>query len=282
MKKISVEPTTKTEFSIQKLNSAAPFSEDSLRLAHHRILIIEEAKGILNIDHHTIQLAAHQVLLLAKNQVISKSNTCKMTAYEVIFSDFFWEKAPQSASNCKSVLFDQKSNNQQLPLSKAEFLEINNLLGILEIEFQKTSYTNQSDVLAAYLKIIMIKIANINYSLEDRYNNSDKTIYNAFHEMVSEKYQTVREVNEYCGYLHISHRQLHDICKRQTGLSPKKIINAMLLNESKRQLQFSATPIKEIALQLNFATYEQFSHFFKKETGHAPLSYRLQSTNSDS
>jgi len=44
--------------------------------------------------------------------------------------------------------------------------------------------------------------------------------------------------------------------------------------EAKRSLQFSSNPIKEIAFQLNFATPDQFSHFFKNNAQVSPNDYR--------
>src|SRR5690606_4103911 len=121
--------------------------------------------------------------------------------------DFFWEKAPQSASNCKSVLFDQKSENHTLPLQKQELLDLKLLLNILYVDFLKPHFTNKIDALAAYMKVVMIKIANINYSLKERYSSYNKNIYLEFQKLVSLEYNETREVSYYAERLHITSKQ---------------------------------------------------------------------------
>ncbi|WP_448105490.1 helix-turn-helix domain-containing protein [Pedobacter panaciterrae] len=70
-----------------------------------------------------------------------------------------------------------------------------------------------------------------------------------------------------------------DLSKRCSGRGAKELINGQLIAEAKRSLQFSSMPIKEIALQLNFATPDQFSHFFKKNVQVSPKDYRMLFTN---
>ncbi|HXO74239.1 MAG TPA: AraC family transcriptional regulator, partial [Puia sp.] len=56
----------------------------------------------------------------------------------------------------------------------------------------------------------------------------------------------------------------------------KEIIIDQLVSEAKRALQFSTSPIKEIAGDLGFTSPYQFSSFFKTYTGSSPLEYKQQ------
>ncbi|MFL5747865.1 MAG: helix-turn-helix domain-containing protein, partial [Niastella sp.] len=56
----------------------------------------------------------------------------------------------------------------------------------------------------------------------------------------------------------------------------KKMILQHLVNEAKKDLQFTSRSIKEIAGQLHFANPYQFSNFFKNQTGYSPNQYRYQ------
>jgi AraC family transcriptional activator of pobA len=274
MEYIQTEKDVHHEFFIRKLDDESILDIGTTRLYYHHIFVLENASGTLSIDGQTIELQPLQVLLMAKGQIISSPKDLQLKGYEIAFTDAFWEKAPQSASNCKSVLFDQQAVNHILPLSEDEFKELNMLLPILKSEFSKNQYNNKTDVLAAYLKVLMIKIANINFSMEERYNDFYKKTYAEFLELVSSQYQNNREVAGYAKKLNISTRQLNDLCSRQSGESPKKIINLTIINEAKRFLQFTAVPIKEIASVFNFSGTDQFSHFFKKETSFSPQKYR--------
>lgn len=262
------------EFSIIRLDGNISYSKDPQRTTVNRIYIYQNGQGSVDIDNAYLQLEKYQVLLIAKGQIFLFSDNTSINGYEITFTDAFWEKAPESASNCKSVLFNLNADNQGLAAAKEDLNELLSVAAMLEQESRGKDYINKTDSLAAYLKIIMIKTANINFSLQDRYNSSDRKIYTQFLELVSQNYQKTREVSVYSGLLNISNKQLAAISKKQGGISPKKIIAGMIVNEAKRMLYFSASSIKEIASILHFSSTEQFSHFFKKQTSLSPQAYR--------
>jgi len=104
-------------------------------------------------------------------------------------------------------------------------------------------------------------------------------IYRQFIELISQHYQHSHEVTDYAKLLGVSVRKLADLSKRCSGRGAKELINGQLIAEAKRSLQFSSTPVKEIAYQLNFSTPDQFSHFFKKNARVSPQQYRTLFVN---
>ncbi|MDB5147709.1 MAG: AraC-type DNA-binding protein [Mucilaginibacter sp.] len=260
----SVESWDKQHFNDQRVH----------RATYNRIFLITAGSGEIVIDAAPYPIAGNQLLLIAKGQLFTFAAGVVLTGYAICFGDCFWEKAPQSASNCKAVLFNNASDNQQVPLTAEDVQELNPLFKILHTEFAKDNYINKPDAMAAYLKIIMIKIANINASLSKGYDSYDNQLYRQFMELVSRQYQNTHEVAEFAKQMGISTRKLTELCNRCGGKGAKEIINGQLISEAKRSLQFSAKPVKEIAYHLNFSTPEQFSHFFKKNTLVSPHQYR--------
>jgi AraC family transcriptional activator of pobA len=171
-------------------------------------------------------------------------------------------------------LFNNAAANQQIPTPATDLPELDALFKILHNEFIKPAYINQLDALAAYLKIIMIKIANVNALLTKGYDSYENQLYRRFIELVSNQYKTMHDVAYFAGQLGVSARNLTEICKHCSGKGAKDIINGQLIAEAKRSLQFSSMPVKEIAYQLNFSAPDQFSHFFKKNTQLSPNDYR--------
>lgn len=260
----SVENWTKQHFDNERVH----------RATYNRIFLITAGSGEIVIDAAPYPIAGNQLLLIAKGQLFTFTANVVLTGYAICFGDCFWEKAPQSASNCKAVLFNNASDNQQVPLRVDDVQELSPLFKTLHTEFAKPSYINKPDAMAAYLKIIMIKIANINASLSKGYDSYDNQLYRGFLELVSRQYQNTHEVAEFAKQMGISTRKLTELCNRCGGKGAKEIINGQLISEAKRSLQFSAKPVKEIAYHLNFSTPEQFSHFFKKNTLVSPHQYR--------
>lgn len=271
---IITETAIHHSFSVKRLEGDIPFSGDLVRLNYHHIVIIEKGKGILTIDELSFDIADQEIFLLAKGQICRFENDASVFGYHVSFGDCFWERVPSSASNCKAVLFNNASSNQKLIPDQTETTEFLRLFKNLMEEYKAEPYTNQMDVLAAYLKIIMIKLANVKMVKEDTFDSQDYIIYRKFMELLSSQYHILHAVNDYSELLNITPRRLSDLCKRCSDKNAKEIINGQIIAEAKRLLQFSSYSVKDIAYQLNFSTSEQFSHFFKKNTEIAPANYR--------
>jgi AraC family transcriptional activator of pobA len=269
-----IDREIKDSFSVTRLDEKAFATHLLCRLNYHRIFLVQAGTGNLQIDGETYRVIGNELFLMAKGQVYAFETNTRVTGYELCFGDCFWEKAPASASNCKAVLFNNAAANQHIPTPAADMAELTTLFKLLHDEFIKNDYLNRLDALAAYLKIIMIKVANVNASLASGYDSYENQLYRRFVELVSNQYKTTHEVAWFAQQLGVTARNLTDICKRCSGKGAKDIINGQLVAEAKRSLQFSSMPVKEIAYQLNFSAPDQFSHFFKKNTQLSPNDYR--------
>ena len=275
---IVVEEQLRDSFSIRHLTDHRPEAKP-VRLIYHRILFLHQGHGRLTIDQQTFPIKGPELFLLAKAQVYVFNPDAAFSGYQLSFGDCFWERSPASANNCKSVLFNDASANQQITLNHQDLEELSPLFDQLEKESRKEDYLNKLDAMAAWLKIIMIKVANIHVALIHAYDDEEKRAYRNFLELVSSQYRTHHEVAAFALQLNITPRKLSDLCRRCSGRGAKDIINGQLLAEAKRSLQFSSHPVKEIAYELNFSTPEQFSHFFKKNASISPQDYREEFVN---
>ncbi|GGM94700.1 hypothetical protein GCM10010967_30070 [Dyadobacter beijingensis] len=276
---LAFEQDIKDSFRVSHFTQNERITPIPERLAYHRILFVAEGSGVIEIDDARFELRKKSLFLLSKGQLLRFPERTVLTGYELSFGDCFWEKAPDSASNCKAVLFNNAAENQQLIVNEVAFAELSFLFQTMHHEFEKKDYVNKIDALAAYLKIMMIKIANINAEAGAGFDNYEKQLYRSFIELVSRKYREIHEVAEYAQALNIPARRLSDICRRCAGKGAKEIINGQIVAEAKRSLQFSSQPVKEIAYYLHFSTPEQFSHFFKKNAQMSPQDYRTRFVN---
>lgn len=264
----------KDSFQICKLNNIL-FNEESLiSVIYNRVFIIHKGEGKIIIDDKEFDINDKEILLISKGQVFSFSPMTRISGFEISFGDCFWEKAPASASNCKLLLFNDAALHQKISLHENDFFELDPICEIMVKEHLNEDYPNKMDAMAAYLKILMIKLANLTPSFNEGIDDFDNQIYRKFIELVSTKYNQMHDVLYYADKLLISSRKLSDISKKKSGKGAKEIIAGQIIAESKRLLQFSAKTIKEIAYELSFSTPEQFSHFFKKYTDISPLDYR--------
>ena len=271
---ILADKEIKDSFSITYWEDKEFGAAPNYRSTYNRVFLVNAGNGNLQIDETTYSIAANELFLIAKGQVYSFNKGAAITGYEISFGDCFWEKAPASANDCKAVLFNNTTTDQRVAVSDADFVELTANFDSLHTEFVKADYINKPDVLAAYLKIIMIKIANLNALLTKGSDSYENRLYREFLYLVNNKYQSTHEVADFARELGITARKLTELCNRCSGKGAKDIINGQLIAEAKRSLQFSTKTIKEVAYQLNFSTPDQFSHFFKKNTQLSPYQYR--------
>jgi AraC-like DNA-binding protein len=84
----------------------------------------------------------------------------------------------------------------------------------------------------------------------------------------------IREVKTYAEMLNITPQYLSEIVKTTLGISPRKVINRMLTQESKILLGSTNKTLSEIAYLLRFDDQAHFSHFMKIQTGSTPTEWR--------
>jgi AraC family transcriptional activator of pobA len=245
------------------------------RLNYNRILLIACGTGEVMIDNESYPVSGNELFLLAKGQLFSLQTDQFIKGYTLSFGDSFWERSPASASNCKAVLFNNVTAHQHIPVSEKELNHVLPVFDMMHQEYVLEEYINKPDAIAAYLKVLMIKIANLKDALrEGAYDKQENRLYRKFMELVIRQYPSNRSVEAYAGMLGLSPRKLSDVCRKCGGQGAKEIIDGQLLAEAKRFLQFTSKPVKEIAYNLNFSTPEQFSHYFKRMASVSPDSYR--------
>jgi len=266
----------KDSFNMERLDGRTFEVGYPYRYDDHRIILITKGNGDVWVDEEIIALSAGSLLLISKGQVSTFGDGANsFSGYVLLFGDCFWQRTPASASNCKAVLFDDPSVQKHLRPDPADLSAIKELFITTLREFEANDYSNKADVLAAYLKILIIKIANVHSLLQENIATYDGRLYQDFLSLVRKEYGAAHDVFFFAAKLGVTSRKLTDIC-RQHGVGAKEIIIDQLVSEAKRALQFSTRPIKEIASDLGFTSPYQFSSFFKTYTGSSPLEYKQQ------
>ena len=263
-------------FDIRELHPQIFMLNNSYRNPYHMMVWVTGGKGTMNIDGTLYTIAPGQLLLMAAGQMYQVLNNHHLQGYVLSFSDAFWERTPASARNCKATLFNNARLQQLLVLDEDAGASLTKLMQHLLEEYQADNYSNKPDVLAAFLKIIIIKAANLRSLLTLSTHNHDYRLYQRFLELVNQEYHRQHNVAAYAKKLGLSTRKLTEVCKQYGGEGAKELINHRLIVEAQRLLQFSEQPIKEISFSLNFATPYQFSNFFKKNTSQSPAAYKKQ------
>jgi AraC family transcriptional activator of pobA len=267
----------KDAFLAQEITPSFATPGVNRRASEHLIVFIQQGQGVLHIDDQVFPFAAPQLLLISKGQLYSLQQEKEFPKGIIIaFGDCFWDRTPVSARNCKATLFNNAQTMRSIPLSHKTATDLPELLQTVLTEFKDNSYDNKQDVLAAYLKIMVIKIANLHALLTPQTDNNDYLVYQQFMQLLSVGPDQHKDVHSFAAKMNISDRKLAAVCRQYAGKGAKEIINDHIVAEAKRLLRFTPKNIKEISYSLNFTTPYQFSNFFKKYTTFSPLQFRQQ------
>lgn len=81
-------------------------------------------------------------------------------------------------------------------------------------------------------------------------------------------------VKYFASELCLSANYFGDLLKKETGKSPKEVINLKVLEEVKNRLMDQTKSISQVADEMGFQYPQHLTKFFKKETGMTPNEYR--------
>ncbi|MCK6373540.1 MAG: 4-hydroxyphenylacetate catabolism regulatory protein HpaA [Zoogloea sp.] len=104
----------------------------------------------------------------------------------------------------------------------------------------------------------------------------DVRIFLGFCDLVEAHFREHITLSEYARELAVTEARLNDVCRRIANLASKEVVHDRLLQEARRLLRFSSTPVGEISDQLGFADPAYFSRFFAQRTGNSPSQFRQQ------
>ncbi len=252
------------------------------RHEHQTIIWTKSGTGKHLIDGQVIQLVPNTFCIIAKGQVHQFSEIDQhFKLQSVRFNDAFLPEATFGQIwSYRATLFNNPiSYNQTLSVPTNEITEIESVLQLMEIEFNRTKSFRQDDSLRLLLQFLLLRISRLQQESICELSNVDDTeydLYQNFVTMLENQFHEQHSVNYYADAINFSASKLSELTKRILGKSAKQVILDRINLEGKRLLQFSDLSIKEIAFTLGYGSPYQFSHAFKNYNHSSPSEYRKQ------
>lgn len=109
-----------------------------------------------------------------------------------------------------------------------------------------------------------------------RERGEDLRIFLSFCDLVEAHFRDHLTLPDYARQLKVTEARLNDVCRRMANLASKEVVHDRLLQEARRLLRFSTTPVGELSYALGFADPAYFSRFFTRRTGLTPSQFRIQ------
>lgn len=138
------------------------------------------------------------------------------------------------------------------------------------------SFELDPEVADVSLQAILTSIRLIyrKYPWGNESSNRKKQICQELIQLISQNYQTERQVQFYADRLGISSQHLSTTVKLVTGAGVLETIAYVVTMDAKAKLKSTHMTIQEIAYSLNFPSASFFGKYFKRYVGMTPLEFR--------
>ena len=150
---------------------------------------------------------------------------------------------------------------------------------LLRVAIEQPKLVARNKMITALLVHLLLTL----YNASDRPENTTQSdnskrsrqLLNHFFELVGENILSgQRNIPFYAERLCVSERYLFKVCKKETGKTPKDLINEFLVGQIKNALLTTEMTHQQIADQFNFPDQSAFGQFFKRQEGMSPSEFR--------
>lgn len=234
------------------------------------------------INLSTVKVSEQSLLVIVPGTLfrITHTENENVTAYVIAISDQF----------TSSIHFDfmklfndslSMMDNPAIKVTKEDFSILNNYYMVASSLIKMNMKENMDAIwylvssIFSYLGGLWTRrLAENDHAPLTRQSARSKAIFNIFINLVTQHYDTHRNMAFYADKLCLTPKYLSKIVKEVSGKSAPDWIDAYVIMEAKNMLKYSTTPIKEIVFKLNFPNQSVFYKFFKAHTGMTPSEYR--------
>jgi AraC-like DNA-binding protein len=237
------------------------------------ILWFQDNQSELKIDGKSKRFYKNEILFLTEFHKI-EINRIGVIQFIRFNRSFFCIIDHDSEIGCKGVLFFGSSNIPIIEIPKSDLRKFESFwkMFLLELEEQDNF---QIEMIRTMLKRYVILCTRIYKDQKNLINEDQTSLIREFNFLVEQHFRDKHKVADYAALLNKSPKTLSNIFQKHSSKSPLQFIKNRKILESKRLLGYSDLQVQEIGYQVGYDDVQSFSRFFKKQTGHSPISYRM-------
>lgn len=244
------------------------------RHGYWTVFVFVEGEGRHVIDFKEVAIKAGSIHIVLPGQIHALHGGKDFLAYALIFTeDFFLMRSETTELLMRLFRFMDAGEAAAFDVTKPDKDFFSSLLQLMKHEYEGNE-AGKGKVLLDLLSAFISKCSGALQLPQLPANAVDSLAYIQLRNAVEKNFKKMHSVAEFAALLHISTRQLNQLCRDHTGISPLELIHARIVTESKRMLKFGNRPIKQIAYDLHFTDAAHFTNFFKQKTGYTPLEFR--------
>jgi len=241
---------------------------------------IMKGKAVFLFEHDEYKVAADTVFVVqegAQFKIVSSSRDMKMEVVvikeplmNVVYSLL---GAEADFGSLEMVFWSDKT--LQTPFDRMLVADYESLRDAVE----HPELVARNKMIMALLVHLLLSLyntcENIGKSLQSNNSKRSRQLLNHFFELVGEYILSgQRGISFYAGKLCVSERYLFKVCKKETGKTPKNLIDEFLIGQIKNALLTTEMTHQQIADRFKFPDQSAFGQFFKRQEGMSPSEFR--------
>ena len=236
------------------------------------ILWFQDDQSELKIDGKSKRFYKNEILFLTEFHKI-EINRIGVIQFIRFNRSFFCIIDHDSEIGCKGVLFFGSSNIPVIQIPKSDLRKFESFWKMFLLESEEQD-SFQIEMIRTMLKRYVILCTRIYKDQNNLIHEEETSLIREFNFLVEQHFRDKHKVADYASLLNKSPKTLSNIFQKHSSKSPLQFIQSRKILESKRLLGYSDLQVQEIGYQVGYDDVQSFSRFFKKQTGHSPLSYR--------
>ena len=237
------------------------------------ILWFQDDQSELKIDGKSKRFYKNEILFLTEFHKI-EINRIGVIQFIRFNRSFFCIIDHDSEIGCKGVLFFGSSNIPVIQIPKSDLRKFESFWKMFLLESEEQD-SFQIEMIRTMLKRYVILCTRIYKDQNNLIHEEETSLIREFNFLVEQHFRDKHKVADYASLLNRSPKTLSNIFQKHSSKSPLQFIQSRKILESKRLLGYSDLQVQEIGYQVGYDDVQSFSRFFKKQTGHSPLSYRM-------
>ena len=155
-----------------------------------------------------------------------------------------------------------------------EITSLQNYIYLLMEEF-KLMGEPTNETIAHLLKLFFLKLETYIKQRQITHRADASGLIENFQQLIENRFFEHHRIHTYANELGVTADYLSEQVKTVLGTPPSKLIHQRLLVEAKRLLAHTDLTAAEISYSLGFKDSAYFSRFFKRESNHTPLQFRI-------
>lgn len=255
------------------------------RRDYYKISLITKGKGALTLGDRTYHITQPALIFINPVEVKTWQPEGEQDGYYCLFSEHLFEINRHYRDDLIHYPLFQIGANAVVFLTDDQSQQLQHLFRQMMREHNDSDAYRQ-EAIAIYLQLLLLEAKRIGtvsleahrpvtaaQQLAERFTNALEKQFPIASELSCIQYKTA---GEFAGLLNVHPNHLNATIKSLTGRTTSEHIRQRILLEARLLLQHTDWHIAAIARCLGFEEHANFTHFFKSQTGHTPLTFRMK------